>query len=99
MVLLTLVRLGEDAYGVQISRGLLELTRRDVALGSVYAALDRLAEKGFVTSRLGEPTRERGGRAKRYFRITDAGLRTLRVTRSALTSLWSGVPALEGGKV
>jgi PadR family transcriptional regulator, regulatory protein PadR len=98
MVLLALVRLGEDAYGVQISRGLYELTRRDVALGSVYAALDRLAEKGFVTSQLGEPTPERGGRAKRYFRITAAGLRTLRATRSALTSLWSGVPALEGGK-
>lgn len=55
-----LVRLGEDAYGVPISRELQVLARRDVALGSVYAALDRLAEKGLMISRLGEPTVERG---------------------------------------
>jgi PadR family transcriptional regulator PadR len=96
MVLLALVRLGEDAYGVPISRELQALAQRDVALGSVYAALDRVAEKGFVTSRLGEPTVERGGRAKRYFRITPSGLRAVKATRSALISLWSGVPLLEG---
>ena len=98
MVLLALVRLGEDGYGVPISRELQVLARRDVALGSVYAALDRLTEKGMVASQLGEPTAERGGRAKRYFRITPAGLRALRATRSALINLWSGVPLLEGGK-
>ena len=96
MVLLALVRLGDDAYGVPISKELLNLAGREVALGSVYAALDRLQEKGFVTSLLGDPTPERGGRAKRYFRVTRAGLRALRMTRTALTNLWSGIPLLEG---
>jgi len=96
MVLLAVVRLGDDAYGVPISKELLNLAGREVALGSVYAALDRLQEKGFVTSALGDPTPERGGRAKRYFRVTPAGLRALRMTRTALTNLWSGIPLLEG---
>lgn len=96
MVLLAVVRLGDEAYGVPISKELLALAGREVALGSIYAALDRIEEKGFVTSVLGEPTPERGGRAKRYFRVTSAGVRTLKMTRRALTSLWSGVPLLGG---
>lgn len=96
MVLLAVVRLGDDAYGVPISRELLHLAAREVALGSIYAALDRLEAKGLLTSVLGDPTPERGGRAKRYFRATPAGLDALRMTRSALTKLWSGLPLLEG---
>ena len=90
------VRLGEDAYGVPISKELLILAGRDVALGSIYAALDRLEQKAFVTSSLGDPTPERGGRAKRYFHATPAGLRALRMTRTALINLWNGIPLLEG---
>ena len=96
MVLLAIVRLDDDAYGVPISKELLNLAGREVALGSIYAALDRLEQKGFVTSSLGEPTPERGGRAKRYFRVTPSGVRALRMTRTALTNLWSGIPLLEG---
>ena len=96
MVLLAVVRLGENGYGVPISKELLILAGRDVALGSIYAALDRLERKAFVTSSLGDPTPERGGRAKRYFRVTPAGVRALKMTRTALTNLWSGVPLLEG---
>ena len=96
MVLLAVVRLDEDAYGVPISKELLILARREVALGSIYAALDRLERKGFVTSSLGDPTPERGGRAKRYFRVTATGVRALKTTRSALMNLWSGIPLLEG---
>ena len=96
MVLLAVVRLGEDAYGVPISKELLILARREVALGSIYAALDRLGQKAFVTSSLGDPTPERGGRAKRYFRPTPTGLRALRMTRTALINLWNGIPLLEG---
>jgi len=96
MVLLALVRLGDDAYGVPISKELLTLAGRELALGSIYAALDRLEQKEFVTSILGDPTPERGGRAKRYFRVTPAGLRALKMTRKALTNLWSGIPLLEG---
>ena len=96
MVLLALVRVGEDAYGVPISKEIEERSGREVSFGSVYAALERLVEKGFVISSLGEPTPERGGRAKKFFRITGEGLRELRETQRALKSLWQGIPQLEG---
>lgn len=98
MVLLALIRLGDDAYGVPISRAIEESTGRAVLASSVYAALERLEDKGFVSARIGEPTAERGGRAKRYFRITAKGLRQVRETRRALIKLWHGVPSLEGGR-
>jgi PadR family transcriptional regulator, regulatory protein PadR len=82
--------------GVVISKELLRIAGREVALGSVYAALERLEQKEFVTSTLGDPTPERGGRAKRFFQVTPEGLRTLKITRAALINLWSGVPRLEG---
>jgi DNA-binding PadR family transcriptional regulator len=98
MVMLALIRLGEDAYGVPISREIEASTGREVVVGSVYAALERMEQKGFVSSSLGEPTAERGGRAKRYFRVTTKGLREVRKTRQALISLWRGLPELEGGR-
>jgi PadR family transcriptional regulator PadR len=97
MVMLALIRLGDAAYGVPISKIIEESTNREVLVGSVYAALERLEAKGFVLSEVGEPTPERGGRAKRYFRITDNGLRQVRDTRGALVKLWKGIPALQGG--
>ncbi len=97
MVMLALVRLGEAAYGVPISKAIEESTSREVLVGSVYAALERLEGKGFVASEVGEPTPERGGRAKRYFRITKKGLRQVRATQAALIKLWQGIPALQGG--
>ena len=96
MVLLALIRLGDEAYGVPISTTIEESTGREVLVGSVYAALGRLEEKGFVSSVVGEPTAERGGRAKRYFRITANGLRQVRDTRRALIRLWQGVRELQG---
>jgi PadR family transcriptional regulator, regulatory protein PadR len=97
MVILALIRLGDRAYGVPISREIEQRSGREVALGSVYAALERLEEKGLVASKLGDPTAERGGRAKRYFRLTEEGLRGVRQTQLALVNLWSGLPELEGG--
>lgn len=97
MVLLALIRLGDDAYGVPISQAIEESTGREVLLGSVYSALGRLEEKGLVASEVGEPTPERGGRAKRYFRMTAKGLRQVRQTKQAFTKLWKGVPELSGG--
>lgn len=99
IVMLVLLRLGESAYGVPISREIERQCGREVALGSVYATLERLQEKGLVSSDLGEPTPERGGRAKRYFRLTRKGLRKVRETRQALIRLWRGLPELEGGKI
>jgi DNA-binding PadR family transcriptional regulator len=96
MILLTVIRLGDDAYGVTISKELLDITGRDVALGSVYAALDRLEQKEFVSSALGDPTPARGGRAKRYFHVTAKGLREAKITKKALISLWRGIPQMGG---
>ena len=97
MVMLVLIRLGEDAYGVPISRELEAQTGREVALGSVYAALERLERKGFVSSSLGDPTAERGGRAKRYFRLTAKGLRETRDAQRIFTHLWRRSPKLKRG--
>ena len=92
MILLTILRLGDDVYGVPLSKELSLLRGREVALGSVYAALDRLELKGLIASSLGESTPERGGRAKRYFRVTKQGLRAVRETRRVLSKLWKTLP-------
>jgi DNA-binding PadR family transcriptional regulator len=98
MVMLVLVRLGENAYGVPICEELEKRTGRDVAIGSVYAALERLEDKGFVSSELGEPTPERGGLAKKYFHVTARGLKEVKETQRSLVKLWHGLPELEGGE-
>lgn len=98
-VMLLVLRLGDGAYGVPIAREMEDHTNREAKLGSIYAALERLENKGLVVSELGEPTPERGGRAKRYFRVTKQGLRKVRETRHALIRLWHGIPELEGGRV
>ena len=96
MVMLALLRLGDDAYGVPISREIEQQSGREVALGSVYATLERLEGRGLVSSHLGKPTAERGGKAKRYFRVTSNGLRKVKETRRTLIKLWHGLPELEG---
>lgn len=92
MILLAVIHLGDEAYGVPISRALEEHRGRSVSVGSVYAALERLETKGLVASRLGESTPERGGKAKRYFGITREGLRQVHETRRVLTRLWRALP-------
>jgi PadR family transcriptional regulator PadR len=96
MILLAVLRINDAAYGVPIAREI-ELTGgRRVTLAAVYAALDRLERNGLVRSRLGQATPQRGGRAKRLFEVTSAGLRAVRATRQALIALWSDVPQLKG---
>jgi PadR family transcriptional regulator, regulatory protein PadR len=97
LVLLALIRIGDEAYGVPISEAIEESSGKEVAMGSVYITLERLEQKGLVSSTLGEPTAERGGRAKTYFRITAKGLREVRQARRTLMNLWQGVPQLPGG--
>ena len=96
MLLLAVLRVGEDAYGVPIARELEETGGRSTTLAAVYLALERLRERGLVASRLGEPTPRRGGRAKKLFRITPAGLRAVRRSHRAFVSLWKGIPELKG---
>lgn len=102
MVLLAVMHLRDEAYGVPLARDLGKRRGREVSVGSVYAALERLELKGLLSSRLGEATPERGGRAKRYFRVTEDGLRSARETREVLQKLWRSLPtvatpALKGG--
>ena len=92
MILLAVIHLGDEAYGVPISRELEAHRGRDVSVGSVYAALERLEGKGLVASSLGDPTPERGGKAKRYFRVTREGLKQVHDTRRVLTRLWQALP-------
>lgn len=96
MVLLAVLRLGDEAYGVPIAEEIEKRRRKAVSIGSVYAALDRLSSKGFVVSELGEATAERGGKAKKYFRIAGKGLAEVRETRRTLMELWSGLPDVQG---
>ena len=95
MILLAIIHLGEEAYGVPISRELEKYRGKNVAIGSVYAALERLEAKALVISALGDPTPERGGKAKRFFRITKEGLRKVQETRRVLTRLWQTIPDLK----
>src|SRR5215475_3053323 len=88
LVLLAVIRTGEEAYGVPIADAIAETSGREVAQGSVYITLDRLERKGLVRSRMGDPTAERGGRAKTYFRVTAKGLREVRRARQTLIQLW-----------
>lgn len=87
LVLLALVRLRENAYGVPIRREIAERTGRDVSFGAVYTTLERLERKGYVSSWLGDPTPERGGRAKRYFRIKAPGVRALEHSQRTIASM------------
>lgn len=96
LVLLAILRVGEDAYGVPIAQAIEDATERGVLLGSVYAALERLANKGLVKATMGEPTTERGGRAKKYFAVTAKGIRQVNDARRSLTMLWKGLPATHG---
>lgn len=96
MVLLAVVRNDGDAYGVRIANCIEEASGREVSLASVYAALERLERKGLVKPSLGEPTPERGGRARTYFRPTSAGLQEARVAFGTLNRLSGGLAASKG---
>jgi PadR family transcriptional regulator PadR len=93
LVLLALVRLGEDAYGVSVQREIADRTRRNTSFGTVYTTLSRLETKGFVTSVIGEPTPERGGRGKKHFRISAPGRRALQRSLTALRTMVRGLDA------
>jgi PadR family transcriptional regulator, regulatory protein PadR len=91
-VLLEILRLGSGAYGVPIRHNLSERLGRAVSVGAIYTALERLESKGFVSSWTGGATAERGGRAKRFYRIEAPGLRALEAARAATRALWAGLP-------
>ena len=91
IVLLAILRVREDAYGVPIRLEIGTRTGRSVTVGALYRTLDRLEEKGYVASSFGDPTPARGGRSRRYFTVRPAGLRTLRASRAVLIAMWDGL--------
>jgi PadR family transcriptional regulator PadR len=91
MVLLALVRLGPAAYGATVRREIERCARREVSISAVYTTLERLEQKGLVRSRIGEPTRERGGRRRRHFELLPLGARSLRDAYNALAGMTAGI--------
>ncbi|HKW33480.1 MAG TPA: helix-turn-helix transcriptional regulator [Candidatus Acidoferrum sp.] len=94
LILLAVLRLDDQAYGVTVRREIEARTKREVSIGAAYATLDRLEAKGYVQSREGDPTPERGGRSKRFFRVTAQGVRAVNRTHDALRSLTEGLDFL-----
>ena len=93
LILIALVRLGKDAYGVTIRREIEGRAARTVSPGALYTALDRLEKRGFVTSKLGEPTRERGGKRKRMYTLQPTGEKALARVYESLRLMSTGVSA------
>lgn len=94
LILLAVARLGPKAYGMAILRELAEHADREVSRGALYLILERLVEKGYLSPRMGEPSPERGGRAKRFFELTDEGREALRVSGRSVLALWDGMEFL-----
>ena len=90
VALLAILRLGGNAYGVTIGAEITACTRREPAPGALYTTLDRLEDKGLVTSRLGDPTPQRGGRAKRYFVVSSKGLASITRAQQSYRRLLEG---------
>ena len=90
-ILLALIRLGDDAYGVTIREAIEARTGRPISPGALYTALTRMEKRGFVTSRLGEPTPERGGKRKRLYTLQPAGERALARVYESLRLMASGM--------
>lgn len=95
-ILLVVLRLGDEAYANPIGEMLSTAASRRIARGALYTALERLEVKGFLRSTMGDSLPERGGRARRYFTVTSAGLRALRHSRRILLGLWDGLESKLG---
>jgi len=91
LVLLALLRLDNDAYGMEVLEEIERRTGREVSYGAVYTTLDRLEQKGYVMHRMGEATPERGGRARKYFRVLAEGRAALRATQETLQIMREGL--------
>jgi PadR family transcriptional regulator PadR len=91
IVLLAVLRLHDDAYGMTIRQEIEQCTGREAAVGAVYITLDRLLAKGYVSTVLGEPTEERGGRAKRFYKVEGQGLKALQRSQEAMRRMLDGL--------
>jgi PadR family transcriptional regulator PadR len=91
IIMLALLRLEDRAYGVTVRQEIEFRIKREVSIGAVYATLDRLEKKGYVKSHHGDPTPERGGRSKRFFRVTAKGIAAVNRTQGALQRMTEGL--------
>jgi DNA-binding PadR family transcriptional regulator len=91
LILLAILRLGDEACGVPVRLAIEDRARRSVSLATVYAALERMEARGQVESWLSDPLPERGGRARKHFRLTAAGARALRESREEMARMWDGL--------
>ena len=96
MIMLAVLHLGKDAYGGAIRDELEERGGKSLALGTVYVTMKRLERKGLVRSWLGEPTAERGGKAKRFYAVEPAGVEALHAAQDALGRMWKEIPRSAG---
>jgi PadR family transcriptional regulator PadR len=97
LILLAVLRLRDDAYGMRIRLEIKERTKRPVSLGAIYTTLERLEAKGMITSWVGDPTPERGGRAKKFFKLEASGQRALHESQALIASMASGLTPILGG--
>ena len=98
LLLLAIMKLGDDAYGVTIRRHVSKVTDKEWSIGAIYDPLYRLERKGYVHSFLSNPTGERGGRAKRIFQVTDEGRKVLLEHKKVRDELWGSLPNFALGK-
>ena len=94
VILLAVHRLGDDAYGVTIRQEVEQLMGKSYSVGAIYVPLDRMAERGWLTTETGQPTAVRGGRAKRFYTLTPAGKQALLAAKQLHEKLWSGIATL-----
>ena len=94
LVLLTVLRLKENAYGRAIYDEILKATGKKMSIGNIYFPLERLTEKGYLSAFKGEPTRKRGGMGKRYYRLTDQGIEILQETHKVNDYIWKNFSTL-----
>ena len=97
LVMLAVLRLNDEAYGARMQQELEQTAGRSVSIATVYVTMDRLEQRGYVESWLSEPTPVRGGKSKRFYRLTKSGIHALREARDELSRMWKGVeshPAL-----
>ncbi len=96
-LLLSIMKLADNAYGSTIRQLLADVIQRDVTIGALYTTLERLEKKGMVQSKMGEATAERGGRAKKYFKVTAKGQLALKRSKQALTTMWQNIALTQAG--
>ncbi len=91
MILISILRLGDNAYLVTLLDLLNQITKKKWTIGNLFVALEKLEEKGYISSRLGEPKKKKGGRAIKFYTVTGYGIKALQTVRSAQDQLWDGL--------